>query len=57
MSARDDLVRELTRTKKRDLVVIARTLADARGHEYVYGGPNHWSKDELISYIVSERQP
>lgn len=52
MSALDDLVRELTGMRKGDLQAVARALAIPRGDEWIIGGPDKWSKDELISYIA-----
>lgn len=54
LSARDQVVRELDRTKKRDLIIIALLLGRARGDHWIIGGPDEWSKDELVAYIARE---
>jgi len=55
LTSRDQMVRELTRTKKADLVTMALAVGRERGSRWVLGGPTVWSKDQLISYIVGER--
>ncbi len=55
MSSRDQMVYELTRTKKGDLVLMARAVAPSRGDHWIVGGPDQWSKDELISYLAPDR--
>jgi hypothetical protein len=56
VTARDHLVGELTRTTKRDLVTMANAVAPTRGDHWLIGGPDTWSKDELIAYLAPERE-
>lgn len=56
MTARDQIVRELDRTKKADLVVMANAIGRARGSRWLLGGPETWSKDQLITYIAPPRE-
>jgi hypothetical protein len=55
MSARDQIIYELARTKKTDLVLMAKAVAPARGDHWIIGGPDDWSKDELIAYLAPPR--
>lgn len=52
MNARDQLIRELDRTAKRDLIAMARAVAPTRGDRWLFGGPEDWSKDQLINYLA-----
>lgn len=55
VAARDQILRELTRTTRRDLEAMALAVAPGRGDRWLIGGPTHWSKDELISYLAPVR--
>jgi hypothetical protein len=48
----DEYVRELDRLSKRALAGMVYEWADKHGRQWIIGGPNTWSKDELVSACV-----
>lgn len=55
--ARDRRVRELARMPKRELQAVVTGRARERGGRWVIGGPQLWSKDELINGILAFEFP
>lgn len=47
-------IQELYRMRKPELLAIVNDDAKQKGRRWVLGGPEHWSKDDLISHIVRE---
>jgi len=46
-------LRQLARTSRRGLLAIMTGLARQRGASWVIGGPQSWSRDELINGILA----
>lgn len=53
----DRRVIELTHTRKADLIRLVRDRARREGGRWLIGGPEVWSKDELISDVIRHEFP
>jgi hypothetical protein len=51
-SAWDARVKQISKWPKQQLRFTVYDLASAAGRSWVMGGPQEWSKDELISFIL-----
>jgi hypothetical protein len=55
--ARDRRVRELARLPKRELLAIVAEHARERGASWIVGGPQLWSRDELVNGVLAFEFP
>jgi hypothetical protein len=46
----------VSKMSKAELIRIIRRDAHKQGRTWVLGGPERWSKDELVSYVMHEVQ-